>query len=260
MTYQDLKFIPKIASIIITSCNDSRYIGDCITSLIERTTVPLEVILCDNSTDPDAAHNIHRFAEQSAKDAYDYKLIYSRNKTTVGHTNNYGRASARGEFIFFANDDIKMISDNWCERMLKAAETKPDAGVIGVVGTNTYRTQNVGNQYNPEKYLADIIPSATVSGILVHIPKKVLDKVGYFDENMTDYFWSDVDWAIRSRAYGYTPYVCRDVYVHHLRVLANGIRNLQQPKFAGKYKVDKIKNESDMNKCVENAKEVYAIT
>jgi len=258
--YQDLKYIPNIASVVITCHNDSRYIGECISSLIGQTTVPLEIILCDNSTDIDAAHHIHEIAEKAAEKTYDYKLIYSRNKTGVGNANNYGIQCSRGEYLFLANDDIKMISNNWGERMIYALKAKPDGGVFGVVGTSTYRTQNVGSQYDAEKYQHDIRPSPTVSGILVLIPRNVLSKVGFYDENMPDYCWLDVDWAIRVRAFGYQPYFCKDVYVHHLRVASSIIRHAQQNQFAAKYKVAQIKTESDLVHCIPHAKEIYAQT
>lgn len=259
MAYQDLKYLPGIASVIITTHNDSRYIGDCIKSLVEKTKIPLEIIVCDDSTVPDVWQHIIQFAQQAAITAHDLKLIHSCTHTTVGHMNNYGRSLSRGEYVFFANDDIKMMSESWAERMIKAAELKPDGGVFGLVGTNTYRVQNVSQNYNAETYVGNMKESPTVAGILTHIPRPILDSIGMWDENLTNYCWLDVDWAIRVRAHNLKCYICQDVFVHHLRIAPSNIRQNQQERFAAKYSVPRIKNESDLVACIQPCRKIYGI-
>ena len=257
MSYQNLKYLDGVASVIITTYNDSRFIKDCIKSLVENTSIPIEIIVCDNSTIPETRDNIRKYAEQSAEKAYDLKIIHSRNQTSIGHVNNYGMQVSRGQYLFYANDDIKMITENWCERMIDSANKHIDGGVFGIVGTSTYYKQTVSDKYQPDNYKGKVEVSATVAGILIHIPRNVIDKLGLWDENLSNYCWLDVDWSIRVRAAGLKPYFCKDVFALHLRRATAEMKAEQQKLWCDKYGVDKIKTESDLIRAVARAKEVY---
>ena len=52
------------------------------------------------------------------------------DKYSFGRMNNFGVTKAKGEFLLFLNDDVKVITPNWLESFLSLALNN-SAGAIG---------------------------------------------------------------------------------------------------------------------------------
>lgn len=120
-------------SVVVTAYNLSKYIEECILSIINQTHLPYEVILSDDSSTDDTI-NI-------AKRTFP-KLIVVKQKTNVGALFNTlsGLNTATGEVVAFIDGD-----DTWPLNKLEAVvkEFKEDDSVF-LVTHNHRRVNSIG--------------------------------------------------------------------------------------------------------------------
>jgi glycosyltransferase involved in cell wall biosynthesis len=99
----------KKLSIIIPVYNTERYIGKCISSILDKLDNNLEIevlIINDGSNDntPDILKNI--------KNKYDCVKIINKKNTGVSDTRNVGIEQSSGKYIMFVDADDEM-NDGW---------------------------------------------------------------------------------------------------------------------------------------------------
>ena len=118
-----------LVSVIIVNYNGKRYLKGCIDSLEAGEFKNFELIFVDNgSIDGSIA-----FIKETFPKA---KLIDNGANLGLAIASNRGAQAARGEYLFFFNNDT-VADKNMLLRLVKRAESDPNAGVCGCT-TMTY--------------------------------------------------------------------------------------------------------------------------
>jgi GT2 family glycosyltransferase/glycosyltransferase involved in cell wall biosynthesis len=218
--------LPKVAaprvSVIVPVFGKFDLTHNCLATLAElpdRTS--FEVILVDDgSTDetllaPLLVRNI--------------RLL--RNQATLGflHSCNAGAGIARGEFLFFLNNDTEM-RPGALDALVSLLEEEPRTGVVGSKLLNRDGTLqeaggiilrladgvNYGRGENPDdgrfNYRRDV---DYVSGASLMTRREVFEQLGGFDEIFAPAYYEDTDYCFRARAAGWrVRYQPRSTVVH----------------------------------------------
>lgn len=144
-------------------------------------------------------------------------------------TCNRGAASARGEFLFFLNNDL-VLQRHWFEPMRAAFDRFPDAALVGNVQrhASSGAIDHAGIFFNakgkPAHLTARPLRSAlsgyravpAVTGACFAIRATLWRELGGFDEHYRNGS-EDVDLCLRAAALGRRPYVAlRSVVRHHI--------------------------------------------
>lgn len=113
-----------LVSVILTSYNYERYVGDAIRSVYAQTYRPVELIVVDDGS-KDRSRDVITHATRNAP--LPTRVLLQEN---AGQANalNAGFAGAHGELVAFLDSD-----DSWCpdklETMVAFIRTRPDGGV-----------------------------------------------------------------------------------------------------------------------------------
>ncbi len=151
-------------------------------------------------------------------------VLNERNLGFAGACNR-GAATARGEFLFFLNNDLVLLP-GWFEPLLAVVTAYADAGLVGNVQLNhaTGAVDHVGIAFNakgkPEHITARgwsaLRPVVAVTGACFAARATTWRQLGGFDEGFVN-GCEDVDLGLRARSAGLVNYVAvRSVVRHHV--------------------------------------------
>ncbi|MBI5874104.1 MAG: glycosyltransferase [Candidatus Omnitrophica bacterium] len=174
-------------SIITPVFNGAKFLDKTIASVFSQTYEDYELIIVDDgSTD-----NARSIAEGYVRRFPDkIRYIYQANG---GHAKarNTGLKEARGQFIAFLDADDLWLPSR-LEEEVRVLESDPS---VGLVHANTVRITEQGElirvNQRDKRYLSGIIfeylflRKADISIPTVLVRKNCLEKVGFFDENLT---------------------------------------------------------------------------
>jgi len=169
-----------------------------------------------------------------------------RNKSNLGFSkaNNQGLKSAAGEYILFLNPDTEVLKGS-IEKMIGFLESNPDVGVVGpkLVYPDGSLQLSCRKFYTLRAILMRRLPFTSrlfnrkilldhlmlddksesmkdpdwLIAACVMLPKRVLDKIGGFDEGYKLYF-EDVDLCYRIKKEGLrVAYYSESTVIHHHR-------------------------------------------
>ncbi len=217
------------ASIVIPSDNAAN-ISATIESIRSASSYPdLEILVVTNSGiirefRASKKHDAVRFV------AYDKPFNFSDKC-------NVGAEHATGKLLIFFNDDVRVVSTDWIERLLEAFVfqnvgivgpkllyenyTIQHAGMVsgcrGLVGTAFHcRPHETLEHFGAALWLREV---SLICGALLAIPAHLFRSVGGFDAVNTPISHSDVDLCFRIREAGYqclyTPYATL-IHIGHL--------------------------------------------
>jgi cellulose synthase/poly-beta-1,6-N-acetylglucosamine synthase-like glycosyltransferase len=114
-------------SIVVPAYNGDRTIADCLESIQRATQGRLaEIIVVDSSEDKTAAIVQEHFP--------DVLLIRSHQRLSAGGARNRGIVAARGQFIFFTDQDC-VVPPDWIDRLqrhLRDATVDAAGGAVGI--------------------------------------------------------------------------------------------------------------------------------
>ena len=220
-------------SIIIVNYNTKDLLRRCLRSIYDRYTVnirryTIEIIVIDNgSTDGSQGYikdQILKIKNTNQKS----KIIGIFNKRNLGFAKavNQGIKQSTGEYILLLNSDIITKQDS-IKIMLDFVKKHPEVGVVGGRLLNPDGTIQGSCFYLPavwraikefwlgakeisffKKYAPEgkkPVEVEAVMGAVFLIPKKVIGKVGLFDEHYFMYF-EDLDYCRRVRKSGFKVY------------------------------------------------------
>jgi GT2 family glycosyltransferase len=224
---------PKL-SVIILNYNTKELLSDCLKSVKQHMNeVPMEVIVSDNSSTDGSQIMIK-------KNFPWVKFIEGPNEG-FSKGNNRAKPFVNGEMVLFLNPDTLVHKDVFA-KSVRYLEDHPKVGAVtcklilpdGSMDKDVRRkfpTPSVsfnklvlGRSYD---YYYDYIPDTAtheveaIQGAFFLTYKKLLDKVGWFDER---YFFDgeDVDLCYQITKAGYTLVYYPDVYITHLKGVTKG--------------------------------------
>jgi len=238
--------MPKL-SIIIVNWNTAKLLSDCLKSLefeirSAKSAVETEIIVVDNGSTDCSVEVLKNPLILNSK----FKILLIENQENLGFAkgNNIGIKQAMGEYIMLLNTDT-IIKEGAIEKLVEFLDEQPEsvAAVSPLVLNSDDTIQKdpcylkfpspifVLFCYNPilkkialkffpkflfsETNFSKITEIDQLPGAAIMIRKKVLDKIGLFDEKYQIYF-EDSDLCMRIKKAGYKMFLEPTAEIIHL--------------------------------------------
>jgi glycosyltransferase involved in cell wall biosynthesis len=205
-----------LVSVIITSYNYARYIGDSIASVLMQDVPGLELIVVDNASTDATDDVVSRFAG-------DARLHYHKNATNIGLTPNHNRGLelARGRYIAFLSADDLLLAGH-LRRCVDYLEGHP---AIDMVYTGALFMDAKGMPYTVRELLGQLpvdydggrneFAAQLSEGCYIPWPamlarRELYDELGPLHLMTAADFEITVRWAAARRQFGYlrVPSAC----------------------------------------------------
>lgn len=213
-----------LVSIISINYNSTEQTKDLLQSLRKVNYRPLEIICVDNGSP-------NRDIEEIVDDFPEVRFIMNPENLGFAGGNNLAIKEARGEYLFFVNNDAELTPD-CIPPLIDTFRRHPDAGAIspkfhyhnqpGVIEYAGYspisaltgRNETIGaNEQDTGQYDRLSTTHYTHGGGMM-VPKKIVDEVGPMPE---DYFlyYEEFDWCEKIKKAGYKIYYQPQALVKH---------------------------------------------
>lgn len=149
---------------------------------------------------------------------------------------NFGAAQARGDYIFFLNNDT-LVRENWLDALVETFDAVPDVGIAGSrllfpdgtlqeAGGIVWRMGdgwNWGRGMDPAAPQFNFMRDADyVSGAALLIRRALFAELGGFDRHYLPAYYEDTDLCFRVRAAGKRVVVQPASEIVHLEGVSNG--------------------------------------
>lgn len=213
-----------LISVISINYNSAPQTKELLDSLRKVKHKNLEVIIIDNAS-------ANREIEKLVGEYPEVNFIMSPVNTGFAGGNNLAIKEAKGEYLFFVNNDAELTSD--CIAPLLATFDKhPDAGAIspkfhyfsqpGIIEYAGYspispftgRNTTIGaNEKDQGQYDQLTTTNYTHGGAMI-VPKRVIDDVGPMPEEYFLYY-EEFDWCEKMKRAGYKIYYQPQALVKH---------------------------------------------
>lgn len=209
-------------SIIIVNWNGKNHLKNCLRSLAKLKYKKTEIIIVDNgSTDGSREYITTRYPK--------IQLIKNSSNLGFSQANNQGIKKASGEYVLLLNNDTKVRND-FLATLVKKISSDPLLGAvqpkilhwekpgqldsIGSFLTHTGFLFHYGFEAMDSKILDKEIELFSGKGSCLLFKKKVLDKIGYFNEDFFAYFEeTDLCWRLWLAGY-HLLYIPKAVIYH----------------------------------------------
>lgn len=227
--------------IIIPTYKNLRGLKLCLDSIRECTTVPYNLIIVNNGDDEEMHDYLFNEIE--------YKRVYIRKKgLNFAQAINEGIKASSSKYVLFLNDDV-IVSRGWLWNMVQACTGDGGDGDVGAVGifsncdegwlhnykvniggvtlrpgTNTFEEIEpiIPDIYEFKSVVSEIKEQEWVAFYATLIPRKVVEEVGYLDEEFTN-SGEDVDYCKRIRKEGYKIVQTYKSFIFHFGAVSRKI-------------------------------------
>jgi GT2 family glycosyltransferase len=180
----------------VLNWNGLKYLGPCLTSLMNQNVTDYEVILVDNESSDGSVD----YCKQNFPTA---RVIENRRNFGFGKGNNIGITQAKGEYVIVLNQDT-VVPPDFVQTLVKVASSDSSIGSVGCRQVGVDGKPSYGAVYMNHGIVVPWIMGARVSQriIISHsldglclancaaavlYRKDAFETVGGFDED----FWSD---------------------------------------------------------------------
>jgi N-acetylglucosaminyl-diphospho-decaprenol L-rhamnosyltransferase len=178
----------------------------CIQDLLNQSKSPFEIILVDNGSSTDTIKFFSKHDE----------LIIIRNEINKGcaYSWNQGIRESKGEWIIILNNDVR-LPEQWLENLISYARMKElDVVSPGMrEGVLDYNFRDYSHKYT--KLMHGAFRKWTPSGVCFALHRKVIDKIGYFDENYKIGQYEDADFFRRCKIAKLKMGITGASFIHH---------------------------------------------
>jgi Predicted glycosyltransferases len=205
-------------SIIIVNYNSRPFLESCLASLKSHTDTPHEIIVVDNHSSDDSAAFLQNIKQP------EVKFIF--NPSNLGFTKacNQGISQAGGDIMVTMNPDI-LVPKGWLSRLEWHLQNNPNTLAVGPKGIGIGGRQAALPLSYPSRLEAadrkfaivhqhQSRPAKYIIGCLFLFDRRLIEKIGYFDENMP-LGADDFDISLRIRKAGFQLRIALDVLVRH---------------------------------------------
>ncbi len=220
-----------LVSIITVNYNNAALTCDLLLSVNCLTYSNIEVIVVDNASKENPAPQLYKACP-------GIKLVSSKTNLGFAGGNNLGIKEARGEYLFFVNNDTVLTPDI-IEGLLEIFDTCPDAGVVspkfhyfyapGTIEFAGYREVNIFNGRNrmigcrQKDYgqYDKAMPTHYAHGGGMMVSAKVIREVGPMPE-LYFLYYEEFDWCEQIKRKGYKIYYQSKSLIYHKESMSVG--------------------------------------
>lgn len=146
---------PKSISVIIPTFNDVGRIGDALESIVNQTTPPAEIVVCDDGSDDGTGRFVQEFAarrtgELAGADAAEVEIRYIplSSRSGAAAARNAGVAAARGQWIANCDSD-DVWAPNKLERQIEFLHNWRGRRRIALLGTHGHNMNDARRIISP---------------------------------------------------------------------------------------------------------------
>jgi GT2 family glycosyltransferase len=234
----------ELCSIIIVTHNNLEYTKQCLESIIRKTRYDkIELIVVD-------AHSTDGTLEYLSSTP-EVRVVSLERNYPYSYSLNQGIQAAKGRYLCFMNNDIVIIQPNWLNLLVICAESDEKIGIVGpkFYGSNQslisvdcqsvrrfrfskffIKTSKIiwgegtqlprfiypdGEEYKILVEDDSITPCTYVVGACFLVKRKLIDKVGFFDEEFF-FAYDETDYCVRSWKKGFKVVCNAKAKVIHL--------------------------------------------
>ena len=213
-----------LVSIITINYNNTQVTLELLLSIKECTYKNLHVIVVDNGSDENPASLIsEKFS--------DVEVIRSEVNLGFSAGNNLGCRYAKGEYIFFVNNDT-LFAENVIEELIKPFSEIDDLAIVSPkmiyyespniiqyagsteINSLTGRNEVVGKGQVDNDQLFKSGLTFFAHGAALFIKKSILNKIGSFPDIFFLYY-EEIDYSYKIRQAGYKIYYNNKAVIYH---------------------------------------------
>jgi glycosyltransferase involved in cell wall biosynthesis len=183
-----------LVSVIIPVYNATKYIDDCLGSILNQTYSNIEVVLCNDSSTDESAVKIQEWTKK------DNRIVVLENEVNKGYlrTCNTLMKKCTGDYIIFQDSDDYSKHD----RIRVLYDYLQENPSISMVGSNVNKVTSTGqiiqttNYSNEHEDIFKAMPDKFLfCGATFMFTREVYETIGgyheYFDRNgYEDYYWT----------------------------------------------------------------------
>lgn len=128
----------------------------------------------------------------------------------AGNANIGLKGVPEGHDVLYCGDDVRFLEPKTVERLQEIAYSDPTVGILSpkLAGRGSPAQINASDKLQDVKPLEMWFPC-------IYIKREVIDKIGYLDEQFSEFGSDDLDYCIRTRLAGYRLCVTDRVTVQH---------------------------------------------
>ncbi len=215
-------------SVIIVNYNGFAFTHQCLESLFRfHTSDSFEVIIVDNNSSDGSQIELPKLFPQ-------INFISLPENKGFGAANNVGAKVAKGNLLFFVNNDTLFIDES-LGKLNEILSSQNDYGIVGPKLLNEDRSfqfsfgkfPTLGNEHEAKRISNDFLLQSKeevssdhpikkdwVTGAALMIKRELFETVGGFDEQYFMYF-EDIDLCRRSSAKGFLSLYVPSVHLIH---------------------------------------------
>ncbi len=216
-----------LISIIIPTKDHADDLKMAIDSIFDMSNYKnFEIIILNNNSENPETYEYFKDVQKQYNNVKVEDAFYEFNWSKL---NNHGIRLAKGDVYLFLNNDVKVLTNDWLERLASQA-LRPEVGAVGAMllyddgtiqhggvvvgfgGWADHAYKGMKPVHNGTPYISPVLTRnvTAVTGACMAISRATIDKIGFFDDNFI-ICGSDVEICIRAIQNGlvniYDPYI-----------------------------------------------------
>lgn len=199
-----------LVSVVVVTHNAKEYLEICLKSIIDSHYNNIEIIVVDNDSDDGSKELVNKLAFSFPQ----IKLICNNTNLGLSIPRNQGAKEAKGKYIAFIDNDTR-VHPAWLNGTVEILEKEKDIGAVQcklILDDGSNFLDSIGEYMSKYGFLIHrVLPGKekddgrydtiqeifAAKGAGMIIRRKVLEKIGWFDE---DYYFgleeTDLCWRI----------------------------------------------------------------
>lgn len=231
-----------LVSVLIPNKDHTDILRVCLESLKKTAYENFEVIVIENNSVEEETFSYYRELE---KDARIRVVRYGQTGFNYSAINNFGAASARGEYLLFLNNDIEAFKSGWMEELLANCqrsrvgiagaklyypdETVQHAGtIVGLGGIAGHAFLNLPRARSGYLHKASLqMDVSAVTAACMMMKRSVFEQLGGFEERLAVAF-NDVDLCLRTVEAGFLVVYNPEAELYHHESKSRGAEDSEE--------------------------------